>query len=110
MRAQVFDSTYANGLGPALVSPGQAQAAWREMLLRMVEGDKWEVYVPPDRTIGPFSVWYGYGACFHFTLELIEIQGAGRDDAYSPPPPSPSPPHPSPPPPNPPPNAPPFFG
>jgi len=104
----IFDSTHQKGLGAALVTPGQSQAAWREVLLRMVEGDKWEVYVPPERTIGPFSVWYGYGSCFHFTIQLLEIEG-GRDPTNPPPPSAPSAPPPSIPPPGLPPWSPPFF-
>lgn len=105
----VFESTYDRGLGAALVTPGQSIAAWKEALQMMVEGDRWEVYAPSEMVLGPFNVWYGYGECFVFTIELLELTG-GRQDAFSPPPPSPEPPPPEPMPPGPPPSSPPFFG
>ena len=96
-------------MGAALLTPGQSIAAWREALLMMVTGDKWEIYVPSEMVIGPFSVWYGYGECYVFTLELIEISG-GRNPTFGPPPPSSPPSSPPPAPPRPPPSSPPFFG
>lgn len=71
-----FDSSYKRG-EPLTFAPNQVIKGWTEALQMMVEGDKWELYVPSD---------LGYGAqgagdaipgdsTLIFTIELHKIQG-----------------------------------
>ncbi len=53
-------------------------AGWREALLLMVEGDKWELVIPSELAYGDDSMGphIGPGDVLFFTLELVQIKGA----------------------------------
>ena len=51
---------------------------WTEAMQLMVEGDKWELYIPSDLAYGdrgrPPKI--GGGDCLIFTIEILNIKGA----------------------------------
>jgi len=71
-----FDSSYSRGK-PTTFAPNQVIKGWTEALQIMVEGDKWELYIPSELAYGS----RGAGgkipgdAALVFTIELIEIKG-----------------------------------
>lgn len=71
-----FDSSYDRG-EPTTFAPNQVIKGWTEAMQLMVEGDKWEMYIPSDLAYGdrgsPPKI--GGGAALIFTMEIIEIQG-----------------------------------
>jgi len=71
-----FDSSYSRG-EPTTFAPNQVIKGWTEAMQSMVEGDKWELYIPSDLA-------YGAGgsppkipgdSALVFTIEMIEIKG-----------------------------------
>jgi len=72
----VFDSSYARG-SPTTFAPNQVIKGWTEAMQLMVEGDKWEMYIPSDLAYGdrgrPPKI--GGGDCLIFTMEIIKIKG-----------------------------------
>jgi len=72
----VFDSSIARG-SPTTFAPNQVIKGWTEIMQMMVEGDKFELYIPSDLAYGdrgsPPKI--PAGATLIFTLELLEIQG-----------------------------------
>jgi FKBP-type peptidyl-prolyl cis-trans isomerase FklB len=73
----VFDSSYARGQ-PTTFAPNQVIGGWTEAMQLMVEGDKWELFIPSDLAYGdrgrPPKI--GGGDCLVFTIEIINIKGA----------------------------------
>jgi len=71
-----FDSSYDRG-EPTTFAPNQVIAGWTEAMQLMVEGDKWELYIPSDIAYGdqgsPPKI--GGGDALVFTLELLKIKG-----------------------------------
>eukprot|EP00397_Hematodinium_sp_SG-2012_P054544 GEMP01065866.1.p1 GENE.GEMP01065866.1~~GEMP01065866.1.p1 ORF type:complete len:229 (+),score=48.89 GEMP01065866.1:39-725(+) len=71
-----FDSSYKRGQ-PLELSPNGVIAGWKEAMQLMVEGDKWELYIPSDLAYGdngsPPSI-PGESALV-FIMELLEIKG-----------------------------------
>jgi hypothetical protein len=71
-----FDSSYDRG-EPSAFSPAQVIKGWTEAMQLMVEGDKWEMYIPSELGYGdrgsPPKI--PGGAVLVFVMELIEIQG-----------------------------------
>mmetsp|Transcript_55738 Transcript_55738/g.118568 ORF Transcript_55738/g.118568 Transcript_55738/m.118568 type:complete len:246 (-) Transcript_55738:231-968(-) len=70
-----FDSSYSRGK-PSTFAPNQVIKGWTEAMQLMVEGDKWELYIPSDLAYGS----NGKGpipadTALVFTIEMIEIQG-----------------------------------
>ena len=53
-------------------------AGWREALLLMVEGDKWELVIPSELAYGDESMGPHIkpGDILFFTLELVKVSGA----------------------------------
>ena len=47
----VFDSSYARGY-PTSFAPNQVIRGWTEAMQLMVEGDKWEMYIPSNLAYG----------------------------------------------------------
>ena len=45
VNGKVFDSSYARGK-PTAFAPNQVIAGWTEAMQLMVQGDKWEMYIP----------------------------------------------------------------
>merc|ERR1711901_4081 len=70
-----FDSSYARGSTTSF-APNQVISGWTEAMQLMVEGDKWEMYIPSE-------LGYGDGGSGHikggdvliFRMEILKIQG-----------------------------------
>ena len=80
----IFDSSYERD-EPVSFKPSQVIQGWREALLLMKEGEKWELYIPhelaygkkgQDQIIPPF-------ASLHFIMEILEITGEKKMRDYS---------------------------
>merc|ERR1711957_1093986 len=71
-----FDSSYDRG-DPTSFAPNQVIKGWTEAMQLMVEGDKWEMYIPSDLAYGdrgsPPKI--PGGSALVFTIEMIEIKG-----------------------------------
>ena len=71
-----FDSSYDRG-SPTTFAPNQVIKGWTEAMQLMVEGDKWEMYIPSELGYGdrgsPPKI--GGGDALIFTMEILEIQG-----------------------------------
>merc|ERR1719482_985465 len=71
-----FDSSYDRG-SPTTFAPNQVIKGWTEAMQLMVEGDKWELYIPSDLAYGdrgrPPKI--GGGDCLIFTIEILKIKG-----------------------------------
>jgi len=82
-----FDSSYDRG-SPTSFAPNQVISGWTEAMQLMVEGDKWEMYIPSDLAYGdrgsPPSI--PGGSALVFTMEIIKIKG-GKVEAQRGPPP-----------------------
>merc|ERR1719453_1928275 len=48
---ETFDSSYARG-SPTSFAPNQVIKGWTEAMQLMVEGDKWEMYIPSELAYG----------------------------------------------------------
>merc|ERR1719324_1110438 len=72
----VFDSSYERG-SPTSFAPNQVIRGWTEAMQLMVEGDKWEMYIPSELGYGdsgsPPKI--GGGDVLVFTMEIIKIKG-----------------------------------
>jgi FKBP-type peptidyl-prolyl cis-trans isomerase FklB len=73
---ETFDSSYARG-SPTSFAPNQVIKGWTEAMQMMVEGDKWEMYIPSELGYGesgsPPKI--GGGDVLVFTMEIIKIKG-----------------------------------
>merc|ERR1711977_260485 len=71
-----FDSSYKRG-EPTTFAPNQVIKGWTEAMQLMVEGDKWEMYIPSDLAYGDRGAGGRIpgGAVLIFTIEIIEIKG-----------------------------------
>ena len=71
-----FDSSYARG-SPTSFAPNQVIKGWTEAMQLMVEGDKWEMYIPSELGYGdrgsPPKI--GGGDVLVFTMEILKING-----------------------------------
>merc|ERR1719387_3460380 len=71
-----FDSSYDRG-SPTSFAPNQVIKGWTEAMQLMVEGDKWEMYIPSDLGYGdggsPPKI--GGGDTLIFTMEILKIKG-----------------------------------
>ena len=74
-----FDSSYDRG-SPTTFAPNQVIKGWTEAMQLMVEGDKWELYIPSDLAYGdqgrPPRI--GGGDCLIFTIEILKIKGGKK--------------------------------
>ena len=74
-----FDSSYDRG-EPTTFAPAQVIKGWTEAMQLMVEGDKWELYIPSDAAYGdggrPPKI--GGGECLVFTIEILKIKGGKK--------------------------------
>merc|ERR1712232_527210 len=71
-----FDSSYKRGK-PTTFAPNQVIKGWTEAMQLMVEGDKWEMYIPSELAYGDSGaggVIPGKAALI-FKMELIKIKG-----------------------------------
>lgn len=71
-----FDSSYDRG-SPTSFAPNQVIKGWTEAMQLMVEGDKWEMYIPSELGYGdsgsPPKI--GGGDVLIFKMEIIKING-----------------------------------
>jgi len=71
-----FDSSYDRG-SPTSFAPSQVIKGWTEAMQLMVEGDKWEMYIPSELGYGdrgsPPKI--PGGSVLVFTMEIIAIDG-----------------------------------
>jgi FKBP-type peptidyl-prolyl cis-trans isomerase FklB len=71
-----FDSGYKRG-STTTFAPNQVIKGWTEAMQLMVEGDKWEMYIPSELGYGdrgsPPKI--GGGDVLVFTMEIIKING-----------------------------------
>merc|ERR1712130_857127 len=71
-----FDSSYARG-SPTTFAPNQVIKGWTEAMQLMVEGDKWEMYIPSELGYGdrgsPPKI--KGGDALIFIMEIIKIKG-----------------------------------
>merc|ERR1712216_112754 len=78
-----FDSSYKRG-SPTSFAPNQVIKGWTEAMQLMVEGDKWEMYIPSDLAYGesgsPPKI--PGGSALIFRMEIIKIKG-GKVDAVT---------------------------
>jgi FKBP-type peptidyl-prolyl cis-trans isomerase FklB len=69
-----FDSSYDRG-EPTTFAPNQVIKGWTEAMQLMVEGDKWEMYIPSELAYGdrgsPPKI--EGGAVLIFTMEILKI-------------------------------------
>merc|ERR1712048_851349 len=74
-----FDSSYDRG-EPTEFAPNQVIAGWTEAMQLMVEGDKWEMYIPSELGYGdsgsPPDI--GGGDVLVFTMEIVTINGGKK--------------------------------
>mmetsp|Transcript_134918 Transcript_134918/g.233082 ORF Transcript_134918/g.233082 Transcript_134918/m.233082 type:complete len:159 (+) Transcript_134918:94-570(+) len=71
-----FDSSYKRG-EPTSFAPNQVIKGWTEAMQLMVEGDKWEMYIPSELAYGDRGaggVIPGKAALI-FRMEIIKIKG-----------------------------------
>mmetsp|Transcript_91713 Transcript_91713/g.230469 ORF Transcript_91713/g.230469 Transcript_91713/m.230469 type:complete len:157 (+) Transcript_91713:97-567(+) len=71
-----FDSSYKRGK-PTTFAPKQVIKGWTEAMQLMVEGDKWEMYIPSDLAYGDRGAGGKIpgGAALVFEMEIIKIKG-----------------------------------
>merc|ERR1712046_504921 len=78
-----FDSSYKRG-SPTTFAPNQVIKGWTEAMQLMVEGDKWEMYIPSEMAYGesgsPPKI--PGGSAHIFCMEIIKING-GKVDAIT---------------------------
>merc|ERR1712230_334018 len=78
-----FDSSYKRG-SPTSFAPNQVIKGWTEAMQLMVEGDKFEMYIPSDLAYGesgsPPKI--PGGSALVFRMEILKIKG-GKVDAVT---------------------------
>jgi len=72
-----FDSSYDRG-EPTTFAPNQVIKGWTEAMQLMVEGDKWEMYLPANLAYGDSGRVAG---CLVFTMEIVQIKGGTKPKA-----------------------------
>jgi FKBP-type peptidyl-prolyl cis-trans isomerase FklB len=76
LSGKVFDSSYDRGQ-PTTFAPNQVIKGWTEAMQLMVEGDKFELYIPSELGYGDSGAGADIpgGAVLVFQMEILEIQG-----------------------------------
>merc|ERR1712151_1297272 len=71
-----FDSSYKRGT-PTTFAPNQVIKGWTEAMQLMVEGDKWEMYIPMEMAYGPNGKLPTIppAAALIFVMEIVKILG-----------------------------------
>ncbi|MGH8228343.1 MAG: FKBP-type peptidyl-prolyl cis-trans isomerase [Steroidobacteraceae bacterium] len=73
----VFDSSYDRGM-PATFPVDHVIQGWKEALVLMKPGSKWELYIPPQLAYGDDSPPpIPPGSLLKFEVELLKVQPAG---------------------------------
>merc|ERR1712061_650108 len=77
-----FDSSYKRG-SPTSFAPNQVIKGWTEAMQLMVEGDKWEMYIPSELGYGDGGSGDKIkgGDVLIFRMEILRIEG-GKKRAY----------------------------
>jgi len=75
-KGKKFDSSFDRG-DPSNFAPSGVIGGWTEAMQLMVEGDKWELYIPSDLAYGDSGQGgdIGGGDVLVFTLHLLKING-----------------------------------
>jgi len=76
---QEFDSSYKRGQ-PTEFAPNQVIKGWTEAMQKMVEGDKWEMYIPSELGYGESGSGAKIkgGDMLIFRMEILEILGGKK--------------------------------
>mmetsp|Transcript_32511 Transcript_32511/g.36013 ORF Transcript_32511/g.36013 Transcript_32511/m.36013 type:complete len:235 (-) Transcript_32511:109-813(-) len=76
LNGKVFDSSYERG-EPTTFAPNQVIKGWTEAMQLMVEGDKFELYIPSELAYGDSGAGADIpaGAVLTFQIEIIDIEG-----------------------------------
>merc|ERR1719168_306215 len=71
-----FDSSYDRG-APTTFAPNQVIKGWTEAMQLMVQGDKWEMYIPMELAYGPNGKppKIPAAATLIFEMEIVKIKG-----------------------------------
>merc|ERR1712078_914976 len=71
-----FDSSYKRGK-PTTFAPKQVIKGWTEAMQLMVEGDKWEMYIPSELAYGDRGAGGAIPgkAALVFRMEIVTIKG-----------------------------------
>merc|ERR1711907_335176 len=74
-----FDSSYARG-SPTAFAPNQVIKGWTEAMQLMVEGDKWEMYIPSELGYGDGGQGGKIkgGDVLVFRMEIVTIKGSKK--------------------------------
>mmetsp|Transcript_47212 Transcript_47212/g.126321 ORF Transcript_47212/g.126321 Transcript_47212/m.126321 type:complete len:242 (-) Transcript_47212:49-774(-) len=74
-----FDSSYKRG-SPTSFAPNQVIKGWTEAMQKMVEGDKWEMYIPSELGYGDSGSGDKIkgGDVLVFRMELLKILGGKK--------------------------------
>eukprot|EP00435_Cladocopium_sp_Y103_P054331 s910_g17.t1 len=74
-----FDSSYKRG-SPTDFAPNQVIKGWTEAMQLMVEGDKWEMYIPSKLGYGDGGSGEKIkgGEMLIFRMEMMKIVGSGK--------------------------------
>ena len=75
-----FDSSFDRGK-PSTFAPNQVIKGWTEAMQLMVEGDKWELYIPSELAYGDSKrgQFITPSAILVFTIEILEVKGASKE-------------------------------
>jgi len=75
-KGKTFDSSYARG-SPTSFAPNQVIKGWTEAMQLMVEGDKWEMYIPSELGYGDggSGAKIKGGDVLIFRMEILKING-----------------------------------
>jgi len=76
-KGKKFDSSYDRG-SPTVFAPNQVIGGWTEAMQLMVEGDKWEIYIPSKLAYGDNPGGGRPSGCLVFTLEILKIKGGSK--------------------------------
>ncbi|CAJ1432504.1 unnamed protein product [Effrenium voratum] len=74
-----FDSSYKRG-SPTTFAPNQVIKGWTEAMQLMVEGDKWQMYIPSEMGYGDSGSGAKIkgGDVLIFNMEIIKIKGESK--------------------------------
>merc|ERR1711972_298283 len=74
-----FDSSYKRG-SPTSFAPNQVIKGWTEAMQLMVEGDKWEMYIPSELGYGDggSGAKIKGGDVLIFRMEILKIKGGKK--------------------------------
>ena len=86
-KGKKFDSSYDRGSSTSF-APNGVIAGWTEAMQLMVQGDKWEMYIPSELGYGDGGQGgdIGGGDVLVFTMEILKIDGPSKPAERGPPP------------------------